>query len=154
MRSSVVLAALLAPALLGAQTTTRWTLGWTDNSYRYVDGRQVPVGPQTALLTVTPTSGDSVMATLPTSNPAMVDTLYGTMSATRLTLRTRPQGSLSRRVGDDGSVTPTGGVSSVLHLQLDLQGDAGTGTRTRELTLPPGMSMDPMTVRLTAARVP
>jgi hypothetical protein len=44
----------------GAQTTSRWALAWTDDSYRVVDGKRVPVGEQTAVLSITPTRGDSV----------------------------------------------------------------------------------------------
>ncbi len=150
MRSPLVLALLLTPAFLGAQATSRWTLGWTDGSYRYVGNERVPVGPQTATLTVVTTTGDSVVATLPTANPTIVDTLDGTLTATRMVLNARRRFAIARRAGD-GAVG-TSDVSWVMRFEFDITGDTGSGTRIRKVSLPGARSSDPDIVRVSLRR--
>jgi hypothetical protein len=151
----VLTAALLFPvATLAQQTTTRFTLAWTDNSYRYEGNQRVPVGPQTATLTVISTVGDSVRASLPTANPDIIDTFDGTMTPTRLVLQSRAREAAVRRPGDDASAPPRS-VSFTVRFAIDLQGDTGTGTRTMELVLPPGMSAPaPEPVTISVRRLP
>jgi hypothetical protein len=141
----------LFAARVDAQTATRWTLTWTDDTYRYVDGERVPVGQQSALLSVMPTRGDSVLATLPTANPAIVDTLDGTMTAQRLVLRSR----VREATAQGPSSSSDGGFVFSMHLELQLDGDRATGTRRRLITGPPGMVIpEPPPTRITAERAP
>lgn len=133
---------------LDAQAPVRWQLTWTDASFRYVDGQQVPTGEQTAILTVTPTRGDSVHATLPTANPAITDTLDGTMSDTRLVLRSRAREAEVRRAPG----APSGGMTFVLHIELRLRGDVGEGTRRREIDGGPGIMVLPQPADSVRAR--
>jgi hypothetical protein len=148
-------AAILALALLApvarAQSTTRWTLTWTDDSFRYVDGQRVPVGEQSAVLSVTPTRGDSVVATLPTANPAIVDTLDGTLTGNRLVLQSRVR-SADARPADGAS---RGGFSFTMQIELELEGDRATGSRQRRIAGPPGITVLPSEpTPLTAQRMP
>lgn len=152
-RLAIALGAMLAGSAVeaSAQEPARWTLSWTDDAYRYVNGERVPVGPQSALLTVTPTRGDSVVATLPTTNPAITDTLDGTMTATRLVLRSRTRDVMARGPGS----TPADGFRGTMLLELDLTGDVGSGTRRMQLSGPPGMRFpEPAATRVTAQRMP
>lgn len=148
--TALALLALLAPAA-DAQTAMRWTLTWTDDSYRYVDGQRVPVGEQSAVLTVTPTRGDSVVATLPTANPAIVDTLDGTLTPQRLVLQSRARGADSR----SPSGAPAGGFAFTMRIELTLDGDRGTGSRQLLVNGPPGVRVSPSEATpLTARREP
>ena len=154
LATAIMTSALLLPGAAFAQATARFTLAWTDNSYRYEGSQRVPVGPQTATLTVTRTAGDSVVATLPTANPAIVDTFDGTMTPTRLVLRSRTRDAAVRRPGDDAAGPPRS-VSFTIRFAIDLQGDTGTGTRITELLLPPGMSApSPEPVQISVRREP
>lgn len=56
MLASATALALFA-VRVDAQTVTRWTPTWTDDTYRYVNGERVPLGEQSALLSVMPTRG-------------------------------------------------------------------------------------------------
>jgi hypothetical protein len=148
--AALSLVALLTPAA-DAQSAERWTLTWTDDSYRYVDGQRVPTGEQSAALTVTPTRGDSVVATLPTANPAIVDTLDGTMTPQRIVLQSRMRGADIQAP----SGAPAGGFSFTMRLELTLDGDRGTGSRQRRMTGPPGITVLPNEpTPITARRVP
>lgn len=148
--TAVALLALLAPAA-DAQAAMRWTLTWTDDSYRYVDGRRVPVGEQSAVLTVTPTRGDSVVATLPTGNPDIVDTLDGTMTSRRLVLQSRVRRA-DTRAPNGASV---GAFSLAMILELTLDGDRGTGSLQRRVSGPPGITVSPSApTPITARREP
>jgi hypothetical protein len=150
MLASATALALFA-VRVDAQTVTRWTLTWTDDTYRYVNGERVPVGEQSALLSVMPTRGDSVVATLPTANPAIVDTLDGTMTAQRLVLRSR----VREATAQGPSSSPAGGFRFSMQLELALTGDRGTGTRRRLITGPPGIEVpEPPPTRITAERAP
>jgi hypothetical protein len=154
LATAIVTSALLLPGAAFAQTTTRFTLAWTDNSYRYEGNQRVPVGPQSATLTVISTVGDSVRASLPTANPAIIDTFDGTMTPTRLVLQSRSREAAVRRPGDDAAPPPQS-VSFTIRFAIDLQGDTGAGTRTMELILPPGMSVPaPEPVKISARREP
>ena len=150
MRVCAILPAiLLVPALLDAQTPVRWIVSWTDDSYRFVEGKPVPVGLQQYRLTMTPTRGDSVVAVLPTANPAIVDTLDGTATTSQIVLRSRARGALGR---PDGSSQNVSGITVAMTLTIDLTGSDGTGTLTSQISGLPGMAFATPTVTPIVAR--
>jgi hypothetical protein len=137
---------------VGAQSAARWQLEWKTDAVRYVDNVAVPIGSETFTLTVTRVgAADSVLAILPTANPAITDTLDGVMSSARLTLRSRPRGATARPMSGG---PPASGVSVTTMLELAIQGDSASGKLTRLISGIPGAAVPPAMYQVTATRLP
>lgn len=155
MRSVCGLLPLLAASVLSVgavrgQSVTRWEVSWTDDSYRYVDGQRVPTGRQTFVLSVAKTVGDSVVATLPTANPAITDTLVGVMSGTAIALRSRPRAAMARRDENSEVSSPT----VTVELRLAIRENEAAGTLTRTISGMPGVTFPKMETAVAAKRLP
>lgn len=147
----VGVSAVLTAGGLAAQAPDRWQLSWSSNAYRMVDNQRVPVGTETYILSLKATVGDSVIATLTTANPAIVDTLDGVMSARQLSLRSRAREIMVQ--GPTGTGAPPG-VTSLMLLTMELRGEEGTGTMTRQITGIPGVQVPPTSVAVSAKKLP